>query len=82
MRAKQIRWMLSAVAYVILPALPEFGLAQTELARAQCDTIRLKLLKIGAIVRISFGEFTCFSPNPTPSTRSSLRHTIHSAREN
>jgi hypothetical protein len=53
MRANQIRLMLSAVAYVVLRALREFGLAQTELAQAQCDTIRLKLLKIGAIVRIS-----------------------------
>jgi hypothetical protein len=53
MRANQIRLMLSAVAYVILRALREFGLAQTELAQAQCDTIRLKLLKIGAVVRIS-----------------------------
>jgi hypothetical protein len=53
MRANQIRLMLSAVAYVVLRALREFGLAQTELAHAQCDTIRLKLLKIGAVVRIS-----------------------------
>ncbi len=54
MGAKQIRWMPSAVADVILRALREFGLAQTELARAQGGTIRRKLLKIGAIVRISY----------------------------
>jgi Transposase DDE domain group 1 len=53
MRANQIRLMFSAVAYVALRALREFGLSQTELAQAQCDTIRLKLLKIGAVVRIS-----------------------------
>ena len=29
------------------------GLAQTELAQAQCDTIRVKLLKIGAVIRVS-----------------------------
>ena len=34
-------------------ALRQFGLPQTELAKAQCDTVRLKLLKIGAVVRIS-----------------------------
>src|SRR4029077_10270663 len=53
MRANQVRLMLSAVAYVVMRALRQFGLVQTELAHAQCDTIRLKLLKIGAIVRIS-----------------------------
>ena len=45
--------MLSTVAYVVMRALRQFGLGQTELAQAQCDTIRLKLLKIGAIIRIS-----------------------------
>lgn len=53
MRANQIRLMLSTVAYVVLRALREFGLAETQLATAQCDTIRLKLLKIGAVVRCS-----------------------------
>jgi hypothetical protein len=53
MRANQIRLALSAVAYLVLRALRQFGLAQTELAQAQCDTIRLKLLKIGAVVRVS-----------------------------
>jgi len=53
MRANQLRVLLSTVAYVVMRALRRFGLAQTELAHAQCDTIRLKLLKIGAIIRIS-----------------------------
>jgi hypothetical protein len=53
MRANQIRLMLSTVAYVVLRALRQFGLQQTELAQAQCDTIRLKLLKLGAVVRIT-----------------------------
>jgi hypothetical protein len=53
MRANQIRLNLSTVAYIVLRALREFGLAQTELAPAQCDTLRLKLLKIGAVVRFS-----------------------------
>ncbi len=53
MRANQVRLCLATVAYVVLRALRQFGLAQTELAQAQCDTIRLKLLKLGAVVRVS-----------------------------
>jgi Transposase DDE domain group 1 len=53
MRANQIRLALSTVAYVVLRALRAYGLAQTELAQAQCDTIRLKLLKIGAVIRVT-----------------------------
>jgi Transposase DDE domain group 1 len=53
MRANQIRLALSTVAYVVLRALRAYGLAQTELAQAQCDTIRVKLLKIGAVIRVT-----------------------------
>jgi hypothetical protein len=53
MRANQIRLLLSTVAYIVMRALRHFGLPQTELAQAQCDTVRLKLLKIGAVIRIS-----------------------------
>jgi hypothetical protein len=53
MRANQIRLWLSSVAYVLLQALRRLGLQGTALARAQCDTIRLKLLKIGAQVRVT-----------------------------
>jgi hypothetical protein len=53
MRANQIRLYLSTVAYIVLRALREFGLAETELASAQCDTLRVKLLKIGAVVRVT-----------------------------
>src|SRR5262245_13582916 len=53
MRANQVRLCLATVAYVLLRALREHGLAQTELAQAQCDTIRVKLLKIGAVIRVS-----------------------------
>lgn len=54
MRANQIRLCFSTVAYIVMRALRQFGLAQTELAPAQCDTIRLKLLKIGAVIKFSF----------------------------
>jgi DDE family transposase len=53
MRANQLRLYLSAVAYSMLRALREFGLKETDLAAAQCDTIRLKLLKIGGVLRLS-----------------------------
>jgi hypothetical protein len=53
MRANQIRLWLSSVAYVLLHALRRLGLQGTALAKAQCHTIRLKLLKIGAQVRVT-----------------------------
>jgi hypothetical protein len=53
LRSNQIRLYFSSVAYTLLEALRRLGLKQTELARAQASTIRLKLLKIGALVRIT-----------------------------
>jgi Transposase DDE domain group 1 len=53
MRANQVRLFCSSIAYVLLEALRRLGLAGTELAGAQCLTIRLKLLKIGALVRVT-----------------------------
>jgi len=48
--ANQWRLLLSGLAYTLMEALRRIGLAGTELARAQCGTIRLKLLKIGAVL--------------------------------
>lgn len=53
MRANQIRLCLSTVAYILMRAMREFGLKGTELAEAQCETIRRKLLKIGAVIKFS-----------------------------
>jgi hypothetical protein len=53
MRANQVRLYFSTVAYVLLRALREFGLANTDLAAAQCETIRVKLLKIGAVIQVT-----------------------------
>ena len=53
LRANQLRLAFSTVAYIVLRALREFGLAETPLAAAQADTIRLKLLKIGAVIRVT-----------------------------
>jgi Transposase DDE domain group 1 len=43
----------SSLAYVLLQMLRRLGLEGTQLANAQCSTIRLKLLKIGALIRIT-----------------------------
>lgn len=53
MRANQLRLFFAAMAYVLISALRRMALAGTELARATCGTIRLKLLKIGAQVTVS-----------------------------
>lgn len=53
MRANQLRLYLSAAAYVLMSAFRRLALSGTEWARAQCDTIRLQLLRIGAQVRIT-----------------------------
>ena len=53
MRANQLRLWLSSMAYVRISALRRIALATTRFADATCGTIRLKLLKIGAQVRIS-----------------------------
>lgn len=53
MRANQLRLWFASFAYVMLEALRRIGLAGTELADATCESVRLKLLKIGALVKIS-----------------------------
>ncbi len=46
----QLRLLLSSLAYILIESMRRLALKGTELARAQCGTIRLKLLKIGAVV--------------------------------
>jgi len=53
MWSNQLRLYFSSIAYVLLQTLRRMALAGTELATAQCGTIRLKLLKIGAQVRVT-----------------------------
>lgn len=53
MRANQLRLWLASFAYVLLCAVRRIGLQHTPFANASCGTIRLKLLKIGALVRVS-----------------------------
>jgi hypothetical protein len=53
MQANQLRLWFASMAYVLLCALRRLGLAHTQFAEATCGTIRLKLLKLGALVRVS-----------------------------
>jgi hypothetical protein len=53
MKGNQLRLYMSALAYTLVEALRRLALKGTEWAQAQVDTIRLKLFKIGALVRIS-----------------------------
>ena len=53
MRANQLRLWLASFAYVLLCAIRRVGLAHTQFADATCGTIRLKLLKLAGLVRIS-----------------------------
>jgi len=53
MQANQLRLWFASMAYILLCALRRIGLAHTQFAEATCGTIRLKLLKLGALVRVS-----------------------------
>ncbi|MCP5520983.1 MAG: IS1380 family transposase [Verrucomicrobiales bacterium] len=53
MRSNQLRLWFATLAYLLLHRLRQIGLKDTGLARASCGSIRLKLLKIGALVRVS-----------------------------
>jgi hypothetical protein len=53
MRSNQLRLWLSSAAYVLVDTMRAVGLRGTRMARAQCGTIRRRLLKIGARIKIS-----------------------------
>ena len=52
-RSNQIRLYFSSIGYCVMEGLRRLGLAGTKMARAQCTTIRLRLFKIGARIRIT-----------------------------
>ena len=52
-RSNQIRLYFSSIAYLLVSSLRRLGLKGTPMAKAQCHTIRLKLLKIGAQLNIT-----------------------------
>ena len=66
MRANQLRLWFASMAYVLICALRRIGLAHTRFARASCGTIRLKLLKIGALVRTSVRRIKLAMPSAFP----------------
>jgi hypothetical protein len=66
MRANQLRLWFASMAYVLISSLRRIGLAHTPFARASCGTIRLKLLKIGALVRTSVRRIKLAMPSAFP----------------
>jgi hypothetical protein len=69
MRANQLRLWFYSMAYVLLCALRRIGLHDTDFAQASCGTIRLKLLKIGALVRISVRRIRIAMASSCPAAR-------------
>jgi hypothetical protein len=70
MRANQLRLWFASMAYVLICALRRIGLAETIFAHATCGTIRLKLLKIGALVRISVRRIKIAMASACPAAES------------
>jgi hypothetical protein len=66
MRANQLRLYLSAMSYVLVSGLRRLGLQATELAHAQVATIRLRLLKIGAHIRVTVRKVWLSLPRSYP----------------
>ena len=66
MRANQLRLWFASMAYVLVCALRRVALQHTQFARASCGTIRLKLLKIGALVRTSVRRIKLAMPSAFP----------------
>ena len=66
MRANQLRLWFASMGYVLICALRRIGLPHTQFARASCGTIRLKLLKIGALVRTSVRRIKIAMPSAFP----------------
>jgi len=69
MRANQLRLWFYSMAYVLLCALRRIGLHDTDFAQATCGTIRLKLLKIGALVRVSVRRIKFAMASACPAAR-------------
>src|SRR5258706_6053590 len=78
LRSNQLRLYFSSIAYVLLQMLRRLGLAGTEVGQAQCNTIWLKLLKIGALIRITARKGWIFpargGPLLSPVQQASRKH--------
>jgi len=66
LRANQLRLYFSALAYLLVCGLRRLGLKTTELATAQVVTIRLRLFKIGALVRVTVRRMCISLPRSYP----------------
>jgi hypothetical protein len=78
MQVNQLRLWLASFAYVFVCALRRVGLARTQFAEATCGTIRLKLLKLSGLVRVSAPDQICarlcrMAPRRLPPRHSRLR---------
>ncbi|KRR11674.1 IS1380 family transposase [Bradyrhizobium valentinum] len=80
MRANQLRLWFASMAYVLICALRRIGLAKTAFADATCGTIRLKLLKIGALVRVSVRRIRFAMASACPAAEDWGRAAQHLAR--
>jgi len=68
-RANQLRLWFASFAYVLLCALRRIALKHTQFAKANCATIRLKLIKIGALVRVSVRRIKLAMASSFPNQR-------------
>jgi len=73
LKANQLRLYFASFAYVLMHGLRRLGLAGTAYARAQCATVRLKLLKIGARVRVTVRKVRLSLSGATPTRPPSKR---------
>jgi hypothetical protein len=69
MRADQLRLWFASMAYVLMCALRRIALSHTEFADATCGTIRLKLLKVGAIITKSVRRIKVAMASGCPSAQ-------------
>lgn len=79
MRANQLRLWFSSMAYVLVSALRRHALKGTQAAKATCGTIRLKLLKIGALVKVSCRRVLVQFPDAYP-YKELFEHALHYTR--
>jgi hypothetical protein len=66
MKANQLRLWFASMAYVLLCGIRRIALRHTAFAKATCGTIRLRLLKIGAMVRVSVRRIKIAMPSGCP----------------
>jgi Transposase DDE domain group 1 len=67
MQANQLRLWFASMAYILLCALRRIGLPHTRFESATCGTIRLNLLKIGAVIGVSVRRVKIAMPSACPS---------------